>query len=105
MSSRYLVACIVCVVTLGCNRTDASRSEVEFRMNADTARTIDSLSIGEEAGPQSLAVEPSVADPSSTIGSGALSDLRLVGPVDTTSGSRPRPMQSEPRAGPGKMQP
>jgi hypothetical protein len=105
MSSRYLVACVVCAVTLGCNRTDESRSAVELRMNADSARTMDSLSVGEEAGPQSLAVEPSMADPSSTIGSGAVSDLRLVGPVDTASASKPRPIPSEPRAGPGKMRP
>jgi hypothetical protein len=63
MFARSLVWCVMCAVTLGCDRTEKTRSATELRMDADTvARTVDSLAIGGGSGPQALIAEPSMAD-------------------------------------------
>jgi hypothetical protein len=101
MVSRSLLACAMCAVLFGCDRTGQTRSATESRMDADTVtRTVDSMAV-RESGPGAMAAEPPMADSTGKIPSAAFADLSIGGGVDTASGSQRRRIPVEPPPGSG----
>jgi hypothetical protein len=99
MVSRFLPACAICAVLVGCDRTGQTASATESRMDADTVTsTVDSTAV-RESGLGALVAEPPMADSTGKIPSASVSDLAIGTGVDTASGSQRRPIPAEPPPG------